>query len=198
MASPFDPDAVIIAADVSSAVVAGPVSMMPKEWVCPLLGVDPDDFIHDTKVCSLRLRPRSCIITQSAKPCRQGPKPSSHCSCKKANGEIDARPSCMGFYLVMKQHLRDWSRLFTPARNEHRLVLPILSHCVEAVGGPFLPPAMRTESAHFVQNSSRQIPASVKALQQFWLPQARHVTGPKPGYLSAPGALVPLSVLRHC
>ena len=32
-----------------SAVVAGPVSMMPEEWVGPLLGVDPDDFNHDTE-----------------------------------------------------------------------------------------------------------------------------------------------------
>ena len=35
-----------------SAVVAGPVSMMPEEWVCPLLGVDPDDFNHDTETFS--------------------------------------------------------------------------------------------------------------------------------------------------
>ncbi len=32
-----------------AAVVAGPVSMLPEEWVCPLLGVDPDDFNHDTE-----------------------------------------------------------------------------------------------------------------------------------------------------
>ena len=35
-----------------AAVVAGPVSMMPEEWVCPLLGVDPDDFNHDTETFS--------------------------------------------------------------------------------------------------------------------------------------------------
>ena len=32
-----------------AAIVAGPVSMMQEEWVCPLLGVDPDDFNHDTR-----------------------------------------------------------------------------------------------------------------------------------------------------
>ena len=32
-----------------AAVVAGPVSMAPEEWVCPLLGVDPDAFNHDTE-----------------------------------------------------------------------------------------------------------------------------------------------------
>lgn len=35
-----------------AAVVGGPVSMMPEEWVCPLLGVDPDDFNHDTETFS--------------------------------------------------------------------------------------------------------------------------------------------------
>ena len=32
-----------------AAVVAGPVSIAPEEWVCPLLGVDPDAFNHDTE-----------------------------------------------------------------------------------------------------------------------------------------------------
>jgi len=36
----------------NAAVVAGPVSMMPDEWVCPLLGVEPDDFNHDTETFS--------------------------------------------------------------------------------------------------------------------------------------------------
>ena len=32
-----------------AAVVAGPISMNPEEWVCPLLGVDADAFNHDTE-----------------------------------------------------------------------------------------------------------------------------------------------------
>ena len=36
----------------AAAVVAGPVSMMPEEWVCQLRGVDPDDFNHDTETFS--------------------------------------------------------------------------------------------------------------------------------------------------
>ena len=87
-----------------------------------------------------------------------------------ANGEIDARPWRMSFFLVLKLRLRDWSRLLTPARIEHRLLLPIPSHCVDAGGRPFLPPAMRTDSAYFIQNASREFPASVEALRQFWMP----------------------------
>jgi hypothetical protein len=29
---------------------------------------------------------------------------------------------------------------------------------------------MRTDSAYFLQNASREIPASVEALRQFWMP----------------------------
>jgi yecA family protein len=152
-----------------SAVVAGPVSMMPEEWVCPLLGIDPDDFNHDTEVFSAiaatLMRHNAISETLSTRPETFEPL-----FVQKANGEIDARPWCMGFYLVMKLRLREWSRLLTPARIEHRLVLPILSHCVEDGGRPFLPPAMRTESAYFIQNASREIPASVEALRQFWMP----------------------------
>jgi len=32
-----------------AAVVARPISMPPEDWVCPLLGVDPDAFNHDTE-----------------------------------------------------------------------------------------------------------------------------------------------------
>ena len=32
-----------------TAVVVGPVSMAPEGWMCPLPGVDPDAFNHDTE-----------------------------------------------------------------------------------------------------------------------------------------------------
>lgn len=152
-----------------SAVVAGPVSMMPEEWVCPLLGVDPDDFNHDTEtfsaIAATLMRHNAISETLSTQPETFAPL-----FVQMANGEIDARPWCMGFFLVLKLRLRDWSRLLTPARIEHRLLLPILSNCVDAGGRPFLPPAMRTESAYFIQNASREIPASIEALRQFWMP----------------------------
>jgi uncharacterized protein len=152
-----------------SAVVAGPVSTMPEEWVCPLLGVDPDDFNHDTEtfaaIAATLMRHNEISETLSTKPETFAPV-----FVQTANGEIDARPWCMGFLLVMKLRLREWSRLLTPARVEHRLLLPILSNCVDDRGRPYLPPAMRTEAAHFIQNAASEIPKSVEALRQFWMP----------------------------
>ena len=39
-----------------AAVVAGPVSMPPEEWVCPLLGVDPDACASDGRNRKPKLR----------------------------------------------------------------------------------------------------------------------------------------------
>jgi uncharacterized protein len=152
-----------------SAVVAGPVSMMPEEWVCPLLGVDPDDFNHDTEtfsaIAATLMRHNEISETLSTKPETLAPV-----FVQLANSQIDVRPWCMGFLLALKLRLRDWSRLLTPARAEHRLLLPILSNCVDDRGRPFLPPAMNTESTHFIQTAPSEIPKSVEALRQFWMP----------------------------
>ena len=55
-----------------AAVVAGPVSMMPEEWVCPLIGVDPDDFNHDTEtfsaITATLMRHNAIVNTLSTKP----------------------------------------------------------------------------------------------------------------------------------
>jgi uncharacterized protein len=151
------------------AVVAGPVSMMPEEWVCPLIGVDPDAFNHDTEefsaIAATLTRHNAISETLSTRPETFEPL-----FVRKANGQVDARPWCMGFYAVMRLRLMDWSRLLTPARTEHRLLLPILSHCVDDVGRPALPPAMRRPEPHFIQNTWRDIPSNVEALRQFWMP----------------------------
>jgi uncharacterized protein len=55
-----------------AAVVSGPVSMMPEDWVCPLLGVDPDDFNHDTEtfsaIAATLMRHNAIVKTLSTKP----------------------------------------------------------------------------------------------------------------------------------
>ena len=55
-----------------AAVVAGPVSMMPEEWVCPLIGVDPDDFNHDTEtfsaIAATLMRHNAISTTLSTRP----------------------------------------------------------------------------------------------------------------------------------
>jgi uncharacterized protein len=153
-----------------AAVVAGPVSMMQEEWVCPLLGVDPDDFNHDTEtfsaIAATLMRHNAISNTLSTKPDSFKPL-----FLRKPNGEVDARPWCMGFYAVMKLRLLAWSRLMSPNTIENGLLLPILFHCVDTSGRPVLDAQRRgLNTPSFAREAWRDIPTVVDAMRQFWMP----------------------------
>jgi yecA family protein len=153
-----------------AAIVAGPVSMPQEEWVCPLLGVDPDDFNHDTEtfsaIAATLMRHNAISNTLPTKPKNFEPL-----FLRRPNGELDPRPWCMGFYAVMKLRLLTWSRLMSPDTIEHALLLPILTHCVDTDGRPVLG-ATRHGLAYppLVQDAPRDIPTVVEALRQYWMP----------------------------
>ena len=153
-----------------TAVVAGPVSMMPEEWVCPMLGVDADDFNHDTEtfsaIAATLMRHNAISDTLSTKPASFEPL-----HARSPNGEVDARPWCMGFYAVVKLRLKDWSRMLAPGVVEQGLLLPILFHCTDAAGRPVLPPSLRGDNTlAFAKTAWRDIPLMVEAMRQFWMP----------------------------
>lgn len=153
-----------------AAVVAGPVSMHPAEWVCPLLGVAPDAFNHDTKtfsaIAATLMRHNAISETLSTKPESFEPL-----FLRRSDGKTDPQPWCMGFYAVMKLRPIEWSRLTSPNAIEHKLLRPILIHCVEGAGLPVLDgqPCALTEPS-FALDPGRVIPAAVEAMRQFWMP----------------------------
>jgi uncharacterized protein len=153
-----------------AAVVAGPVSLPSEEWVCPLLSVEPDDFNHDTRtfsaIAATLMRHNAISDTLSTRPESFEPL-----FVRSADGEVDPRPWCLGFYAVTKLRLLVWSRLLSPDRTEHALLRPILFHCVHDAGKPALPAAMRSaQTSRLVRHDGRDIPATVEALRQFWMP----------------------------
>ena len=153
-----------------AAIVAGPVSMTQEEWVCPLLGVDPDDFNHDTRtfsaIAATLMRHNAIGATLSTKPESFEPL-----FARTPEGEVDARPWCMGFYNVMKLRLLMWSRLMSPAATEHGLLLPILFYCIDATGRPLLDAQRRgPNTPSSTREAWRDIPTAVEALRQFWMP----------------------------
>jgi yecA family protein len=154
----------------AAAVVAGPVSMMPEDWVCPLLGVDPDDFNHDTQtfsaIAATLMRHNAIVKTLSTKPETFKPL-----FLSGADGETDARPWRLGFYAVMKLHWLAWSRLLSPNASEHALLLPILAQCLDPAGRPVLDAQRRGAVAPYSSRDAwRDIPVAVEALRQFWKP----------------------------
>lgn len=152
-----------------AAVVAGPVSMPPEDWVCPLLGVDRDAFNHDTEefsaIAATLMRHNAISDTLSMEPESFQPF-----FARTADGDVDARPWCMGFYAIMKLRLLDWSRLLSPNAIEHALLLPILLYCVDEDGRPILNQPLRAPASSPSRNAWSDIPAVVEAMRQFWMP----------------------------
>ncbi|WP_246767935.1 MULTISPECIES: UPF0149 family protein [unclassified Bradyrhizobium] len=153
-----------------AAVVAGPVSMASEEWVCPLLGVDPDAFNHDTEefsaIAATLMRHNAISETLSTRPESFEPL-----FLRSPDGDVDPQPWCMGFHAVMKLRLLVWSRLLSPNGTEHLMLRPILVHCIDDAGRPLLPPARHTlATLPVAQNAWRDIPIAVEALRQFWMP----------------------------
>src|SRR5208283_5232357 len=112
----------------------------------------------------------------ASSPARRTVTPQSPWSSRTAyirspDGELDPQPWCMGFYAVMKLRLLVWSRLFPPDRIEHALLRPILIHCVDDAGRPALTTATpNSRTPPLERNEWRDIPATVEALRQFWMP----------------------------
>ena len=107
-----------------------------------MLGVKADDFNHGAEtfsaIAATLMRHNAISDTLSTKPESFEPL-----HARAPDGEVDARPWCMGFYAVMKLRLRDWSRMLAPDLVEQGLALSILFHCTDAAGQPVLPPSLR-------------------------------------------------------
>ena len=75
-----------------AAIVAGPVSMHPLDWICPLLAVDADAFNHGgtpefAAISAVALRHNVISDTLSIAPQRFKPIFQS-----KSGGGVDVRP----------------------------------------------------------------------------------------------------------
>jgi yecA family protein len=147
-----------------TAIVVGPVSLSPPEWICPLLGVTPDAFNHDNEefaaiaATAMRFNLIGEALVQT--PDRYAPL------LTHADGVVDARPWCEGFYAAMKLRLLAWSLLMSQHSIENRLLLPILFRCRDDKGWPFLPSTTRA----LAHEAWRDIRAVVTTLRQFWQP----------------------------
>ena len=148
-----------------TAIVAGPISINPPDWVCPLLGVELDAFNHDNEefsaIAAAGTRHNTISDTLSTNPDRFEPMFNRH------NGEVDAKPWCNGFYVAMKLRWFAWSRLLNPNVTEYELLAPILSYCVDEAGRPLLYPE-RSGLMH--SRGWREIAPAVEAMRQYWMP----------------------------
>ena len=94
-----------------AAIVAGPVSISPLDWICPLLAIDADAFNHggtpEFAVISATAQHHNAISkTLSTNPDRFEP-----IHQRKPNGDVDARPWCLGFHAAMRPGISAWAPL---------------------------------------------------------------------------------------
>lgn len=154
-----------------AAIVAGPVSMSPLDWICPLLAIDADAFNHgDTPefaaISAVALRHNEISQTLSTAPDQFEPM-----HRRKSNGDIDPRPWCQGFYAAMRLRLLVWAPLLDASNVNHGLLLPILLHCRDDQDRPLLgPPRSGRETEDLLRNAYLDISVAVEVLRQYWMP----------------------------
>jgi uncharacterized protein len=98
----------------------------------------------------------------------------------KPNGDVDARPWCLGFHAAMQPRLSAWAQLLDTRNINHGLLLPIQLHCMDDQGRPLLGPTRKgpeTEEflrdAHISQRSSRPCAnTGCRPLRMRWLTTA--------------------------
>jgi len=155
----------------AAAIVAGPVSMSPPDWICPLLAIDADAFNHgDTSefaaisAVALRHNDISNVLTTA-------PDRLELMHRRKPNGDVDPGPWCQGFYAAMRLRISAWAPLLDTSNVNHGLLLPILLHCRDDQGRPLLGPQPRKDGEPGdLSNAHLGIPAAVEALRQYWMP----------------------------
>ncbi|HSS92719.1 MAG TPA: UPF0149 family protein [Candidatus Dormibacteraeota bacterium] len=161
-----------------AAIVAGPVSISPLDWICPLLAIDADAFNHgDTAefaaISAVAQHHNAISKTLSTNPDRFEP-----IHQRKPNGDVDARPWCQGFHAAMRPRISAWVQLLDTRNVNHGLVLPILLHCEDDQGRPLLGPARKgPETKKFLRDAHTDIPAVVEAMRQYWMPTRYARTG---------------------
>jgi len=154
-----------------AAIVAGPVSMSPLDWICPLLAIDADAFNHGetpefAAISAVALRHNEISNTLSTTPDRFKPM-----HRRKASGDIDARPWCQGFYAAMRLRISAWAPLLDASNPHHGRLQPILMHCCDDQGRPLLgPQPLKDGEPGDLSNAHLGIPAAVEALRQYWMP----------------------------
>ncbi|WP_375779124.1 UPF0149 family protein [Bradyrhizobium sp. ma5] len=147
-----------------AAIVVGPVSISPLDWICPLLSIDADAFNlgvrRDLRRRALRHNEISQIL--STMPSQFAPM-----HRRKINGDVDPPRRCQVFYGAMRLRLSPWARLLDTSNVNHGLLLPILLHSRDDQGQPLLGPP---QSGRETRRAFADIPPAVEAIRQYWLP----------------------------
>jgi len=153
-----------------AAIVAGPVSFSPLDWICPLLAIDADAFNHggtaEFAAISAVVQHHNAISnTLSTAPQRFKPIFRS-----KPGGGVDLRPWCQGFYAAMQLRLLAWSPLLSLDNPDYYLLLPVLLFCADDHGRPIVQGTDAAVVKRIRRQAPDHIPPFVEGIRQYWMP----------------------------
>ncbi|WP_064737413.1 UPF0149 family protein [Bradyrhizobium sp. Ai1a-2] len=144
-----------------SAIVADPLSFPSPKWMCPLLGVEPDAFNHDTEefaaIAAVGMRHNVIRNTLATAPKRLVPL-FSH----DAAGALDLRPWCTGFCAAMNLRRSAWAPLL---RGDRDLMLRSILRHADQHSARDAEPSAGTE-----QDWYAIMPALLNGLRLHWMP----------------------------
>jgi uncharacterized protein len=154
-----------------AAIVAGPVSISPLDWICPLLAIDADAFNHGG---TAEFAAISAVVQHHngiSNTLSNNPKRFEPIHRRKPNGDLDARPWCLGFHAAMQPRLSAWAPLLDTRSTNHGLLRTILIHCMHDQDRSRLgPTGKRPEIKQLPRDAHTDIPAVVEAMRQYWMP----------------------------
>ncbi|MCW6512839.1 UPF0149 family protein [Lichenifustis flavocetrariae] len=155
-----------------AAIVAGPLSLDPLDWICPLLGVGPDAFNHGgtadyAAISAVVLRHNAISEALATEP-----KLFQPLFAQAPNGDVDPGPWARGFHAAMKLNLKAWSKIMTRGSPDLFHLLPILAYCTDDRGQSLLHPLIGNDP--IAQAMARElwpeITISIQALRRYWMP----------------------------
>jgi uncharacterized protein len=157
-----------------TAIVIGPRSIPPDEWMVDLLG-------ERGRIASAAGATLAAITTIAGRfnAISEGlaVAPGQHAPIfeKTDDGLVLPHPWCMGFLAAMQLRMEAWRPLLDLDRIEHGLMLPILLHCIDASGQPMLgPPRKGPETEAFLRAAYHDIPRVIPEIRAFWMPGRVH------------------------
>lgn len=121
-----------------TAVAAGPRFADPQQWLCPLMGLPADAMVRNLDrnkavIASVARMYNGVVGILADTPQAFEPR-----FDRKANGNVEPRPWCQGFYTAMQLNREGWAPIREPGSDYYGLLLPILSYCVDDKGEPVL------------------------------------------------------------
>lgn len=158
-----------------TAAVTGPAFPDPQYWICPALGLPFDVLTNGTKLEFAVFAAAAKVHNRINETFFNRPHEYAPKFAVKADGGIDPRPWCQGFYAAMNLNMKDWKPLLNRANIHHGLLLPILTYCVDTKGLPVLgKPRPGLETDRFLENEAYlDIALVVPAIKELHDPMRR-------------------------